>query len=339
MYEEIEAFAANSTTKMDSSISIRPYVNEEKENMGLETYGMSLFEGVVHEEPIICLERNGIKRHITGLNEFAPEIKDLDERSREATVKQIREIVSQLEKEMASNVIAVDDPEFWNKVILLKPNNFEFWDKFILRVGNEPVYLDPKKDPNDLIKIKAIEAGGFSMIAPSLNAARKNGSFKFYLDRFEETASVKTEIKKLRNRALGELQKMFDKNTNKLFYICKIVDGNSAQYKKSTPNDIMYDNMDSYINGLTVERNKKLTATAFLEAVDLDMEILKIRSTIKDANYYKIISNRGDGHIYHTKTNSLLGRNVSDVIEFLKNPLNEDILIDITAEVEKYWNM
>jgi hypothetical protein len=38
------------------------------------------------------------------------------------------------------------------------------------------------------------------------------------------------------------------------------------------------------------------------------------------------------------KTNSLLGRNVSDVLEHLKNPLNEDILKDMIASCEKYWN-
>jgi len=35
---------------------------------------------------------------------------------------------------------------------------------------------------------------------------------------------------------------------------------------------------------------------------------------------------------------ALLGRNVSDVIEHLKNPLNEDVLKDLIASCEKYWN-
>jgi hypothetical protein len=34
----------------------------------------------------------------------------------------------------------------------------------------------------------------------------------------------------------------------------------------------------------------------------------------------------------------MLGRNVSDVVEHLKNPLNEDILKDLNQSVEKYWN-
>jgi hypothetical protein len=34
----------------------------------------------------------------------------------------------------------------------------------------------------------------------------------------------------------------------------------------------------------------------------------------------------------------MMGRNASDVSEFLKNPLNEQILIDIQTQVEKFWN-
>jgi hypothetical protein len=34
----------------------------------------------------------------------------------------------------------------------------------------------------------------------------------------------------------------------------------------------------------------------------------------------------------------MLGRNVSDVIEYLKNPLNEDVLVDLNKACEKFWN-
>jgi hypothetical protein len=34
----------------------------------------------------------------------------------------------------------------------------------------------------------------------------------------------------------------------------------------------------------------------------------------------------------------LLGRTQADVLEYLKNPLNEEILIDLTKKVEKFWN-
>ena len=321
-----------------TAIAVRPYFDSSASNMGLEDYGMSLFDGVTHNEQLACLDNNGVVRYVTGLNEFAPEIKLLPTAEREARVREIRLAVAELEQELAANVIDTDDKEFWNKVILLKPNNAEFWNRISMSCGNEPVFLDPK-DPYDRIKLYAIEAGGFSLVAKSLEDARaKAVPPKFYLDKEEETVMVRTEYKKLRNKALSELQKLFDKNSTKLFYIAKVVDINSTQYRKSTPNDVIYENMDNYIAGLGGEQNKERAAKTFMDTANMDMETLKIKSIVRDSVFFKYIVNKADGYIYHTKTNALLGRNVSDVVEHLKNPLNEDILKDLNAACEKFWN-
>ena len=60
------------TFKKGSAITVRPFIDNTSANMGLERYSMVLFEGVFHEEQLACLEYNGIKRYLTGLNEFAP---------------------------------------------------------------------------------------------------------------------------------------------------------------------------------------------------------------------------------------------------------------------------
>jgi hypothetical protein len=332
----VESYPQNKKSK----IAIKPYLDSKIDNMGLQNYGLALFDGVFHEEQISCLEINGIKRYRTGLNEFAPELLDLSPEEKEAKVKQIRMIVSQLERQLNSNMVEPDDKEFWNKIKLLKPDNSEFWDKIKLRCGNEPLFLDPERDPYDLIKLYAIENDGFSMIAKSLEEAKRmNKVPKFYLDKLEESASTNTEIKKLRNKAAAELQKLFDKNQNKLFYVAKILDINSAQYKKSTPNDIIYDNMDKFINGELVNKDKKKTAQLFLDVARLDMDVLKLRAIIKDATYYKIIATKADGFVYHLSSATMMGRNSSDAVEFLKNPLNEQILTDVQNQVEKYWNI
>lgn len=322
------------------NISVRPYFDPNIPNLGLEKYGMALHEGVFHDEQLACIERNGIMRYLTGLNEFAPEVKLIpDKEKREAKIQEIRKVVASLERDLAANIIEPDDKDFWNKVVLLKHDNHEFWGKINLRCGNQPVILDPEKDPYDLIKVYAIEAGGFAMVAPSYEAARSMAvSPKFYLDRYVETASTQTEVKKLRNKALSELQKLFDKNQNKLFYIAKVVDANSTQYKKSTPNDIIYDNMDRFINGEGVETSKKRAAQTFNDACASDMETLKIKALIKDATFYKFISPKSDGFIYEMDSLANMGRNASDCIEFLKNPLNDNVLDRLTKKVEQYWN-
>lgn len=321
-------------------ISIKPVVNPDVDNMGLQIYDLALFPGTFQEEQLACIEKNGVKRYVTGLNEFAPEIKNIkDPELRAAVIKDIRETVAQLERELASNFIEPEDTDFWTKVKLLKPDNDEFWEKITVRCGNDPVYLNPAGDPFDLIKLKAIEAGAFSIVAKSWEDAQNMARPpKFYLDKTIDSVATRTQTKKLRNKALSELDKMYNKNINKLMYVCKIVDSHSAQYKKSTPIDIMYENMDVYINGEGIERNELRAAESFLKAAELDMETLKLKALVKDASFFKILAPRADGMIYHIPTTTMLGRNPSEVVEYLRNPLNENILIDLMNSIEDYWN-
>ena len=231
-------------TVKKTAIAVRPFFDNSVSNMGLESYGLSLYDGVKHFEQLACLEQNGVIRYLTGLNEFAPEIKLLKGEDKEARIKEIRTAIAELETELAANVIEIDDAQFWNKVKLLKPDNKDFWNRINIACGNEPVFLDPA-DPYDRIKLYAIEAGGFSIVAKSFDDARSRAvPPKFYLDKQEQTVVARTEYKKMRNKALSELQKLFDKNSTKLFYIAKVVDINSTQYRKSTPNDVIYENMD-----------------------------------------------------------------------------------------------
>ena len=92
-----------------ATIAVRPFFSPSKENMGLEQYGLSLHDGVFHEENLACLEMNGVKRYVTGLNEFAPDVKMLPKEKKKAKIKEIREVVAQLEAELAANVIEVND--------------------------------------------------------------------------------------------------------------------------------------------------------------------------------------------------------------------------------------
>lgn len=321
------------------NISVRPFIDGNVENMGLENYGYVVYPNTFQEEQVAATERNGVVRYITGLDEFAPEVQKLDPEKKAAVARNIRLVVAKLERELATNVINVDDEDFWDKVQLLKPNNHEFWSKITIRCGNEPVHLNVKSDPYDLIKMMVIEAGGFDLISKSYEDARASAvPRKWYLDKEAHTVATRTEYKKLRNQATTILESLFSKSIKKLMYIAKVLDGNSTQYKNSTPTDIIYDNMDEYIQGNGVEGNKKRAAENFIKASNLDMETLKIKAIVRDASFYKFIATKADGMIYHSAKNAVLGRNVSDVVEYLKNPLHADILEDLLAEVEKYWN-
>ncbi len=325
--------------RKNKAIAIRPYFNPSKQNMGLENYNMSLHDGVYHEETLACLEMNGVKRYVTGLNEFAPDVKRLPPGEREIKVKEIRKAVSQLEMDLAANVVDPEDKEFWNKLTLLKPDNDKFWSKISLRCGNDPLYLDPEKDPYDLIKIYAIKAGGFSIVAKSLKDAKKaNPVPKFYLDTVEETIVTRTEYSKLRNKALVELESLYNKNATKLMYVAKAVDIDSTQYTKNTPIDILYENMDSYINGNGTESNKKKAAETFIKVAKFNMETLKLTALVKDCMFYRFITFKSGGWIETLDSGVKLGKRQEEVVDFLKDPENEEVLNSLLYKIEPYWN-
>jgi len=108
------------TTSTESKITVRPYFDARSENMGLEDYGLSLFDGVKHQEQLACLEINGINRYLTGLNEFAPEIKKLNPELREAKVKQIRAAVGYYEAYRDEIDFQINRNESWSKEALFK---------------------------------------------------------------------------------------------------------------------------------------------------------------------------------------------------------------------------
>ena len=326
--------------KGTGKIAVKPYVDPDSENMGLEDYGFALFPGTYHEEQIAAIERNGIVRFITGLDEYAPEVQNIKNvEQKEAVIGNIREVVAYLEKALATNVLKTEDEDFWNKVKLLRPDNHDFWSKISIKCSNEPTHINPQNDPYDLIKFMAIEAGGFDLVAKSFEDAQAQAvAPKFFLDKEIHTTSSRTSYKKLRNKALSALDKMFNSNPKKLSYVSKVLDTDSASYKTNTPTDVLYDVMDDFIAGLGIETNKSKAAERFIDTCDLDMETLKLKAVVKDATFFRFISLKTDGMLYHSATSTMLGRNVADVVIYLKNPVNEDILISILQEVESFWN-
>ena len=178
-----------------AEIAIRPYITS-KVNMGLEKYKQVLFEGTKHKYAIWAkddIPGSNMFRHVTGLNEFAPELERLPKDVKEAKIKQIREKVSRIEQVNTGKSVKTTDKDFWDKITVATPTNVDFWGKIKVTVSNEPVFLDAS-EVNDLIIISAIEAGGFPDIAPSLEAARKKGTYKFYLDKFDDTAKMEATL-------------------------------------------------------------------------------------------------------------------------------------------------
>ena len=172
------------------------------------------------------------------------------------------------------------------------------------------------------------------MIAPNLEAAKKSGKYKFYLDEVLETASTRTKDTKLKNKALGVLSNLYDEDKIRLMHVVKILTFNSAQYTPSTPLDVLYEDADGYINGNGRESNALQAAKNFVDAAKMDTETLMMHSIVKDALAFNILTTKSDGYIHEKKSGTKIETTREGVVEFLKNPVNDEMLMDIKQNVD-----
>jgi len=180
------------------------------------------------------------------------------------------------------------------------------------------------------------------MVAPSLQTAIDEPGYKFYLDTPFETADIRTEFKKLRNKCGGALDNMLINDHARMFYMCKCVAPvGSSQYRRGGPNytppDQMYDDLDNYINGKTLEADTRITVRKFLEFYEMGIDELTRRAVVKDATELHLIEPRGDGRLYYIKDNAALGKNIEEMLVYLDNALNESTWSSLRDTVEYEW--
>jgi len=321
------------------SIAIRPYSNANKENMGLEKYGYVVFPGTHQMEDMACVVFRGKQRYLNGLDEYAASVQSItDPERKKAKIKEIRTIVSRLEAEKTFNHIDINDKEFWNKVETFRPDNGEVWGSMSQKCNNDPIFLDPVNNTEHLLTVLAIENGGYPGIAKSFEDAKAGPrDKKWYLDKQSDTVGNRATSSKIKNKALGLMNELSETNPRKLLFVAKLVDSNSMQYHYGTLPSVVYDEMDAYITGQGVEANIKNAANLFISYASMSQKELKIRAAIKDASLYKYIITKGDGLIYTKSSNVMMGRNTSEVYEYLNNPLNEKVLDEILLKVQATW--
>ena len=130
---------------------------------------------------------------------------------------------------------------------------------------------------------------------------------------------------------------MYDTNPTKLRYVAKIVEPIQS-YTNSTPNDVIYEDMDSYIYGDGSERSTLKASRDFLETSKLSLEEVKIAAILTDARSFRFLVDKSDGFIY-TDKGERLGRTMEEVVHFMNSPLNDDVLMYIIKKVEQQWSI
>lgn len=361
MSDTLEQVIAPKIQRVRGKISIRPYSSGE-EKMGLEVFKEALFPGTFQIDHIGMSERNGFKTYITGLDEQAPEVQLLPTEKKNAKIRSIREVVAYLENTIANNYevsiegcmdkFGTKEDDFWKKVTTFNssgPDKFDakgdristYWDNVELKVDNDGKILD-LTNGHDLVILHAIEAKGLSLVAPSLQIAIDEPGYNFYLDQPEETSSIKTEFKKLRNKAGGYLESMLESDQRKLFFMSKMCAlTGSSLYKRGgatyTPPDQMYDDICNYLDGKTSEPDTRFTVKKFLDYYAQPIDELERRCVVKDATEMRLIEPRGDGSMYYSKASVSLGRTIEDMVEYLNSAQNEIVWETLSDEVQKHW--
>lgn len=348
------AFSTKAKTR--SNVAVKCFLNPNISNSGLENYGLALFEGAEQVDTLFQREiSRGVFKAVNGLDETSPELLRLPEEERKGIINDIRETVSQVHYMLfGGDVVKANDKEFWTKCSKLSPTNMDFWGNdaeypqgFTIKLTDAGMYLD-MTNPMDILIERAIKAGGYrALIAPSLEDAYSwpyPTPPKFYLDKLENTAAINTEIRKIVNKAKAHLDILRDENIEKLFIIARNFDPDPTQYKRSTPADIVYINMDRGIDGELWEKNKRMAAQRFLDLCEMSMEDLTIRSIVKVATKYRFLDYKLEdkatktGTIYFMEDSMPIGRTTEEVVAFLRNPLNQDILNRLQKKVEDELN-
>jgi hypothetical protein len=308
-------------------VSIEQYFDPEFKNLGLEKYGMSMFDDGGLKVDLGYITIANKIRYKTGLDELSKEVTDIkDPTERDAKIQQIRKVIEFLETYFGKGT--------------LDPTNIDFWSKINIEVRGRRKYLD-LNDPQDLIYYYCIKGGGFPEIAPSYEEAKKNPTniYKFYIQELEELANIEGERKLEINLAKSILHTTFTKEPSKLFKVAKVCLTADHQFTLTTPSLLIYNHLDDFIEGKTVRLNKKMTPSDFINATKLDKLTLNTKAIIIDAVYYKFITLKSDGYYYNLETGSLYGRTLEDLVEYMKQPLNSIELENIKARVEAKWKM
>ena len=315
-------------------ITVKPFIPENYSFLGLENYKMVLYDNCIQREDLGYIEINGIKRYLTGLDEHAPSITSItNEAIKQEKIKEIREVVAELEMKLVYNYIDPKDPDFWSKVKVLLPTNYEFWSKVKITLDNNGLVLDIDKNPHDKILYYCIKAGGFSLVAPSYKVAvANNPKYYFYLDSEEETLAIDVTIRKVKNKAFSILDNIEDtKNHKKLLYLVKILLPNGHEYSLDYSISDLYSVLDEYISNTTVNNDN---AYHFIKNAEMKDEEIVVKALVSDlVKMKKIYYKDLDRQYYCVYTNSLLGKNLDEITSYLLLETNRVLL---NAILERY---
>jgi len=195
----------------------------------------------------------------------------------------------------------------------------EFLENYQVVINHDVTAYD-LRNPRDAFDIFILKANGGMGIVATNESELENSpidTYKFVIK--DEHADVEERVKSKESKmqAMAELHKLKDTNSTRLLLIAKYVFGVTVGIgnSKSIAFDKLFDFVESNYNN----------ALEFSKVTRIDPEYLNTVVSIREAIYRNIIRfNNGQYVLFATQTP--LGRNEEEVIRFLTNTSNSDML-------------
>lgn len=195
----------------------------------------------------------------------------------------------------------------------------EFLSNYEVKISHDVTAYDirNKKDAFDLHILKANGGMGIVAINEAVLEESPVDTFKFVVKDENQEVEERVKFKETKLQAFSELSKMKETNNKRLLTVAKYILGVTVGVGDNM--SIAFDKLHDFI-----ESNYR-NAKQFSDALKIDPEYLKTVVAIRDAIYRNIIRNQNGQYVVYA-TQTPLGRNEEEVIRFLTDPKNQDIL-------------
>jgi len=318
-----------------ATMIIKPYVDKDKDTIGLSDLGMNSFPktSTITEVPIIY------GKYLTGFDVNAFYLDSLDEKTKAKEVKAIEAKVKDFNLKYpyfkVADVVVDRSPD---GSIIANP----FYRDMLIELKAELTVFN-SDNPEDLVKMEIIKTNAryntsFD-VAPDLVTAREsNKSFKFYISNSDTDVEHEVIKKKETNKAITLLDTISSEDKEKFLLVVKHL--LPANRSLSTESDMrLYKRADDYINGIIDGEKVKGGETFyrnFIKTCEMDRELLFNKVLIKYAIMTNVIRFNSKTKDYeYAVTQQELGKTPEDIFNYLTHPKNMSILQEIKEEVKK----
>jgi hypothetical protein len=324
-------------TKRNMAIMIiKPYIDKEKDSIGLSDLGLNSFPktATVTEIPII------FGKFLTGFDPNAFYLDTFDEKTKEKEKKAIINKIKDFDLKFPH--FRVGDVEVKTNHQGEHVNLNSFYADLFLELKAEMTILN-SESPIDQVKMEIIKTNAkynpnFE-VAPDLHTAREsNRKYKYYISNADRDVDQEVTKKKEMNKAISILDNLSENDKEGFLLIIKyLLPANKGLNTES--NNRLYKRGDDYINGI-IDGDKAKGGDVFyknfIKASEIDREELFTKVLIKYAIMTNVIRiNNNTKEWEYSKTHQELGKTPEDIYRIISLPKNMDLLKEIKTDTEQ----